>query len=307
MYYASSDELVHYGVKGMEWGKRKRKDDPANQPSQATQAAAREYLNKYQSYRRLKAKYFVGKARRSEMEKARIEATEKANKYRAQRMAEMHEAARVASENASKMQNEQNQKQMQMEEIELDRKKKKRKSDISKAAEAAREKASELQRKRNEENKERNQTKEVPDFTSGSSSKPSSRTYDHNGRISLNKQGAAYARTASGKRVKLEKVENPNGTTSWVNPEFYKKLSTRSASKSSAPSRSNSSYSSTTHTKVNGSSRTHASSGSSHSGTSKPSTSYSSSTHTKVNGSSRTHASSGSSHSGTSKKKKDKR
>lgn len=304
MYYASSDELVHYGVKGMEWGKRKKQEDPANQISVAAQTAAREYLNKYQSYRRLKAKYFVGKAKRSEMEKARLEATDKANKYRAQRMADMHEAARVASENASKIQNEQNQKPMQMQEIEIEKRKKKRKPSISKAVDAASKKASEIQGK---QNKEANQMKEIPDFTSGSSSSPSSRTYDRNGRISLNKQGAAYARTASGKRVKLEKVENQNGTTTWVNPEFYKNLSTRATSKSSAPIRSNSSYSSTTHTKVNGSSRTHASSGSSHSGTSKPSSSYSSSTHTKTNGSSRTHASSGSSHSGTSKKKKDKR
>lgn len=86
--WTSSDELAHYGVKGMEWGRRKKEDENLLPQDPKTATAARNYLNKYQDYRRLKAKYFAGKARRADMDRARAEATELANEYRRRRMAD---------------------------------------------------------------------------------------------------------------------------------------------------------------------------------------------------------------------------
>lgn len=87
--WTSSDELAHYGVKGMEWGRRKKEEDETEvYRNPETAVAARNYTHKYQDYRRAKAKYFAGKVGRAEMERLRAEATARANHYRRLRLEE---------------------------------------------------------------------------------------------------------------------------------------------------------------------------------------------------------------------------
>lgn len=72
-----TDELKHYGVKGMEWGKQKKEEEYS--PEQAkTAAVSNNYREAYNSYQRMKAQFVSGKAKKSDVEAAKENARQAA-------------------------------------------------------------------------------------------------------------------------------------------------------------------------------------------------------------------------------------
>lgn len=76
------DELMHYGVKGMQWGNKKRTLEIQNHPAVA--AHARNYLKKFGAYQRTRSLYVRGKAKKKDIESAKEEARNAAIEYKRQ-------------------------------------------------------------------------------------------------------------------------------------------------------------------------------------------------------------------------------
>jgi len=76
------DELMHYGVKGMEWGNKKGTKEIQNHP--AVSSHARNYLKKFGAYQRTRSLYVRGKAKKKDIESAKEEARNAAIEYKRQ-------------------------------------------------------------------------------------------------------------------------------------------------------------------------------------------------------------------------------
>lgn len=71
-----NDELKHYGVKGMEWGKEKKEE---YSPEQArTAAVSQNYRDAYNAYQNTKAKFVSGKVKKADVEAAKENARQAA-------------------------------------------------------------------------------------------------------------------------------------------------------------------------------------------------------------------------------------